>query len=75
MRTLWTTALLCAGLLLTAPARAQTVKIGSKNFTEQYIAAEIYAQALEGAGIKVERRVNLGRLTCIQSTPAPRCWP
>lgn len=60
MRMLWATALICAGLLLTGPAGAQTVKIGSKNFTEQYIAAEIYAQALEGAGFKVERRVNLG---------------
>lgn len=41
-------------------ASAQTVKIGSKNFTEQYILAEIYAQAIEGAGIKVERKINLG---------------
>jgi osmoprotectant transport system substrate-binding protein len=43
-----------------APAAAQTVKVGSKNFTEQYVVAEIYAQALEHAGIKVERRLNLG---------------
>lgn len=41
-------------------ASAQTVKIGSKNFTEQYILAEIYAQAIENAGIKVERKINLG---------------
>ena len=41
-------------------ASAQTVKIGSKNFTEQYILAEIYAQAIEDAGIKVERKINLG---------------
>ena len=39
---------------------ADTVKIGSKNFTEQFIVAEIYAQALEKAGIEVERRLNLG---------------
>ena len=39
---------------------AQTVKIGSKNFTEQFVVAEIYAQALEKAGITVERRLNLG---------------
>lgn len=59
MRTLWATALLCA-TLLAAPAWAQTIKVGSKNFTEQYVAAEIYAQALEGAGFRVDRRINLG---------------
>jgi osmoprotectant transport system substrate-binding protein len=42
-----------------APALAQ-VKVGSKNFTEQFIVAEIYAQALEATGIKVERKINLG---------------
>ncbi|GAC1487828.1 MAG: glycine betaine ABC transporter substrate-binding protein [Acetobacteraceae bacterium] len=41
-------------------AAAQTVKVGSKNFTEQYILAEIYAAALENAGLKVERKINLG---------------
>src|SRR5881394_502106 len=46
-------------LLAAAPALAQ-VKVGSKNFTEQFIVAELYAQALEAAGIKVERKVNLG---------------
>ena len=42
-----------------APALAQ-VKVGSKNFTEQFVVAEIYAQALEAAGIKVDRKINLG---------------
>ena len=41
-------------------AAAQTVRVGSKNFTEQFVLAEIYAQALEAAGIKVERKINLG---------------
>ena len=50
-------ALLAAGL---GPAGAQTVKIGSKNFTEQFVVAELYAGALEGAGYKVERKINLG---------------
>lgn len=45
---------------LTLGAHAQTVKVGSKNFTEQYVLAEIYAAALENAGLKVERRINLG---------------
>lgn len=42
------------------PADAQAVKVGSKNFTEQYVLAEIYAAALENAGVKVERKINLG---------------
>jgi len=46
-------------LLAAVPALAQ-VRVGSKNFTEQFIVAEIYAQALEAAGIKVERKINLG---------------
>ena len=41
-------------------AAAQTVRVGSKNFTEQFVLAELYAQALEAAGIKVERKINLG---------------
>ena len=49
-----------ASLIAAAPVHAQTVKVGSKNFTEQYIVAEIYAAALENGGIKVERKINLG---------------
>ena len=45
---------------LAAPSFAQTVKIGSKNFTEQFIVAEIYAQALQSAGIESRTRTNLG---------------
>jgi osmoprotectant transport system substrate-binding protein len=45
----------------TAPAAAQApVRVGSKNFTEQFILGEIYAQALEAAGIKAEKKLNLG---------------
>jgi osmoprotectant transport system substrate-binding protein len=51
---------LIAGLGAATEVSAQTVKVGSKNFTEQYIMAEIYAAALENAGIKVERKINLG---------------
>ncbi len=40
--------------------RRRKWRIGSKNFTEQFVVAEIYAQALEAAGIKVERKINLG---------------
>src|SRR5450631_3362284 len=41
-------------------ALGQTLKVGSKNFTEQFIVAELYAASLEAAGFKVERKTNLG---------------
>jgi glycine betaine/choline ABC-type transport system substrate-binding protein len=40
-----------------------TLTVGSKNFTEQYILGEIYAQALEAAGYKVKTQLNLGSET------------
>ncbi len=36
------------------------VTVGSKNFDEQFILGEIYAQALEAAGYTVETELNLG---------------
>lgn len=36
------------------------IRVGSKNFTEQVILGELAARALEGAGLKVERRLDLG---------------
>jgi osmoprotectant transport system substrate-binding protein len=37
-----------------------TITVGSKNFTEQKVLGEIYAQALEAAGYTVEKQLNLG---------------
>jgi glycine betaine/choline ABC-type transport system substrate-binding protein len=37
-----------------------TITVGSKNFTEQFILGEIYAQALEAAGYRVRKDLNLG---------------
>ena len=37
-----------------------TIKIGSKDFTEEFIVAEMYAQLLENKGFTVERKLNLG---------------
>jgi osmoprotectant transport system substrate-binding protein len=37
-----------------------TITVGSKNFTEQKVLGEIYAQALEAAGYAVEKQLNLG---------------
>jgi glycine betaine/choline ABC-type transport system substrate-binding protein len=40
---------------------ANTIVVGSKNFTEQIILAEIFAQQIEAhSALRVERRVNLG---------------
>ncbi|HEX5500769.1 MAG TPA: glycine betaine ABC transporter substrate-binding protein, partial [Thermomicrobiales bacterium] len=53
-----------------AGVRAQDagpVKIGSKNFTEQLILGEMYAQLLEAAGIQVERKLNLGGTAVAQA--------
>ena len=41
-------------------ASAQPVTIGSKDFTESLVVAEIYAQALESNGIEVNRKFNIG---------------
>jgi osmoprotectant transport system substrate-binding protein len=51
-------ALSCATLAGCAGSRA--VSVGSKNFTESILIAEIYAQALERAGTRVVRRLDLG---------------
>ncbi len=46
----------CSG----STSNAGTVRVGSKNFTEEFILGELYAQQLEAAGLKVERKFNLG---------------
>ena len=38
----------------------KSVTIGSKNFTEQYVLGNIYAEALKAAGYKVKKELNLG---------------
>lgn len=44
-------------------ANAPVLTIGSKNFTEQIVLGEIYAQALEAAGYRVRTDLNLGSET------------
>ena len=61
--------LLALPALLARPARAAPRhRIGSKNFTEQLVVAELFAQGLERAGAKVERRVNLGGTAIAQAS-------
>lgn len=45
---------------LVVPAEAAGFRIGSKNFTEQVVLGELYAQALEARGVKVERKLSMG---------------
>ena len=37
---------------------SNTIKVGSKNFTEELILGELYAQTLEGNGFEVTRRTS-----------------
>jgi len=48
------------GVLSSAALAQQPVRVGSKNFTEQVVLGEIVAQSLEKAGLKVERKFDLG---------------
>ena len=41
-------------------APSGTIVVGSANFTENQILAEIYAQALSAKGVTVEKRLNIG---------------
>ena len=51
-----------------ADAGRGPITIGSKNFNESYLLAEIMAQLLEGEGFEVERRFGLGgTLVCYQA--------
>ncbi len=50
----------------TAPTGA-TIKIGSKNFTEAILVAEMYALMLENNGFQVERKFNLGATPIAQA--------
>ncbi len=54
--------LIVVALLFAACSRASavTLKVGSKDFTEEFILAEMYTLLLEDAGFKVERKFNLG---------------
>ncbi len=51
-------------LIASNPDNAKTtITVGSKNFTEEYILGEIYAQGLEAAGYNVKTKLNLGSET------------
>jgi osmoprotectant transport system substrate-binding protein len=52
--------LLGLACLATACGGGDRVVVGSKNFTEQRILGELLAQTAEAAGLRVERRLDLG---------------
>jgi glycine betaine/choline ABC-type transport system substrate-binding protein len=50
-----------ANLIKSNPAnKGIQITVGSKNFTEEYILGNIYAQALQAAGYNVKTNLNLG---------------
>jgi osmoprotectant transport system substrate-binding protein len=49
-----------APLAVSCGNRSDAVKVGSKNFTEELVIGELYAQSLEHAGLTVTRRLDLG---------------
>jgi osmoprotectant transport system substrate-binding protein len=65
--------LVCLSVLLIVlgcrSRNGETIVVGSKNFTEQIVLAELFAQQIEAhSSLRVERRVNLGgTLLCHQA--------
>jgi osmoprotectant transport system substrate-binding protein len=53
-------AFIAAAPLVASCGGGDSVKVGSKNFTEELILGELYAQSLESAGLRVTRKLNLG---------------
>ena len=50
-----------SNLIKSNPANGKTtITVGSKNFAEEFVLGEIYAQALKAAGYNVKTRLNLG---------------
>jgi osmoprotectant transport system substrate-binding protein len=44
----------------TTVAKGPVIRIGTKNFTEQFILGELYSQALRAKGFRVQLRSNIG---------------
>jgi osmoprotectant transport system substrate-binding protein len=52
---------------VSAPAAQPTIKLGTKNFTEEYILGQLYKQALEAKGFKVSYKENIGSTEIVQT--------
>lgn len=57
----------CTGENSGDTAASLPIKVGSKDFTEEFIVGEMYAAVLEKAGFKVDRKLNLGGTPVTQS--------
>lgn len=53
-------------LLAACGGQAKPVRVGSKDFTEEFIVGNMYALLLEANGIPVERKLNLGGTPVLQ---------
>ena len=51
---------IAGGLPNTTPAKGVSLTIGSANFPENVVLADIYAEALKGAGASVKTHLNIG---------------
>jgi len=56
-----------AGTARPATHAAPTITIGTKNFPEEFILGELYKQALEAKGFKVNYKENIGSTEIIQT--------
>jgi osmoprotectant transport system substrate-binding protein len=56
-----------AGTARPAIHAAPTITIGTKNFPEEFILGELYKQALEAKGFKVDYKENIGSTEVIQT--------
>ena len=57
---------LAAGAV-SAPSATPTIKLGTKDFTEEFVLGQLYKQALEAKGYKVEYKENIGSTEIIQT--------
>ncbi len=64
------TALLAAAMIPAPATGGETVVIGAKNFSEQYILASAIERRLQAAGYRTERRDNLGSTVAYQALAA-----
>src|SRR5919198_953414 len=56
-----------AGTRAPASAQADTIVLGTKDFTEEYVLGELYKQALEAKGVNVTYKENIGSTEVIQT--------
>ena len=56
-----------AGTRAPAGAKAESITLGTKDFTEEYVLGQLYKQALEAKGVNVTYKENIGSTEVIQT--------